>query len=144
MSGFLTTEFQTLADISHLDLSNNRFSGDFNTMFAGLTNLGKILECCVSSVLPDMSSFSFLVTFTESLLLVNNPITGSLPPEIQSFSNLGTLQPEIRNACSLMSWSNHIAYLLNTQSSWTLEVQICLAQCPQSWARSLTCVSFDL
>lgn len=42
LNGFITTEFQVFTDIKNLDLSNNRFSGDFTTMFAGLNNLGKL------------------------------------------------------------------------------------------------------
>jgi hypothetical protein len=41
MSGLITTEFQALTDMTYLDLSNNRLSGDFNTMFAGLNKFGK-------------------------------------------------------------------------------------------------------
>ena len=58
MTGLLTTEFLTFTDMTYLDLSNNLFSGEFNAMFAGLTNLGKyhkplslpiVLFCDVSS-----------------------------------------------------------------------------------------------
>lgn len=42
LTGLSTTEFQIFTDITYLDLSNNRFSGDFTTIFAGLNNLGKI------------------------------------------------------------------------------------------------------
>jgi hypothetical protein len=41
MSGLITTEFQAFADITYLDLSNNRFSGDFNSMLVGLNKFGK-------------------------------------------------------------------------------------------------------
>ena len=36
--------------------------------------------------------------FTEALLLVSNRISGLLGPDIQSFSNLGMLQPQYKKA----------------------------------------------
>jgi hypothetical protein len=44
MSGFITTEFQVFTDITYLDLSVNRFQGDFSSMFAGLNNLGEAIR----------------------------------------------------------------------------------------------------
>lgn len=89
MSGMITTEFQVFTDITYLDISNNQFSGNFYGMFAGLNNLGKIMLSRNSLSQAAVSHFPFCIPFEESLLLVNNRITGSIPTEIQQFSNLG-------------------------------------------------------
>jgi hypothetical protein len=41
LTGTLTTEFQSLVHLSFLDLGNNEFLGNFNTVFQGMDTLGK-------------------------------------------------------------------------------------------------------
>lgn len=88
MSGFLTTEFQAFQDITYLDLSNNRFSGDLNTVVAGLTNLGESQNVLVCSSITSICSPRVFSTFLDNLLLVNNPISGTMISDIQQYSNL--------------------------------------------------------
>jgi hypothetical protein len=85
LSGTLTTEFQASTNLASLDLANNYFFGNFNSIFAGMDKLGTIYFNCISFASIISQLFPFLVL----LSLTSNRITGSLTSDIQQFTNLG-------------------------------------------------------
>lgn len=88
LSGTLTTEFQAFTNLATLDLANNYFFGNFNSIFAGMEKLGTICLSAVSCILFP-SIISQTIRLSVLLFLTSNRITGSLTSDIQQFSNLG-------------------------------------------------------
>ena len=65
LTGTLTAEFQPLINLSFLDLSNNEFFGNFNSIFQGLGNLGKNLFIGYVSLASVISQLVFSCPFLD-------------------------------------------------------------------------------
>jgi hypothetical protein len=65
LSGTLTTEFQASPNLANLDLGNNYFAGNFNTIFSGMDQLGTICLLTAYHWRPTFSNYSL---FSRSFL----------------------------------------------------------------------------
>ena len=93
LEGRLYSELQPLKDLKRLDLSLTYIEANFTELIEGMTNLGKFWLHIIFTRSGDVVSQFVCNLLPESLNLdLVTGITGSIPTEISSFSNLGRWQ----------------------------------------------------
>ena len=93
LEGRLSSELRPLKDLKSLDLSLTYVEANFIELIEGMTNLGKFWLQIICTNFGDVVLQFVCNLLPESLNLdLVTGITGSIPTEISSFSNLGRWQ----------------------------------------------------